>query len=171
VLSWLSEMEFVAGEDVVRALGYGRAALRYAESSGSRVRLEISAANLAMYAAGAGEWDTAIATAGRALRLSLESRSVAGVTWAVQALACAAAGRGDVARAARLLAFCDARCGSLHSPRQADQGEDVSARRLRVRLAAAMTPGALSRELRAGSELSEEAAVAEALALTESRSN
>jgi hypothetical protein len=59
----------------------------------------------------------------------------------------------------------------LHSPRQADQGEDVSARRLRVRLAAAMTPGALSRELRAGSELSEEAAVAEALALTESRSN
>ena len=165
VLSWMSEMEFVAGEDVTRALGYGRAALRYAETSGSRMRLEISAANLAMYAAGAGEWNMAIATATRALRLSRESRSAAGITWAIQALACAAAGREDFARAARLLAFCDARCGTLHSPRQANQGEDLSARRLRVRLAAAMPAAELSRELNAGSTLSEDAAVADAFAL------
>jgi diguanylate cyclase (GGDEF)-like protein len=165
VLSWMSEMEFVAGEDVVRALGYGRAALRYAETSGSRMRLEISAANLAIYAAGAGEWKMAIAAAARALRLSLESRTAAGVTWAIQGLACAAAGREDHALAARLLAFCDARCGTLHSPRQADQCEDVSARRLRLRLAAAMSPADLSAELQAGSELNEETAVAEALAL------
>jgi diguanylate cyclase (GGDEF)-like protein len=165
VLSWMSEMEFVAGDDVARALGYGRAALRYAETSGSRMRLEIAAANLAIYAAGAGEWPMAIATAGRALRLSLESRSPAGITWAIQALACAAAGREDFGRAARLLAFCDARCGTLHSPRQADQGEDVSARRLRVRLAAALSAAELGRELRAGAALTEEAAVTEALAV------
>jgi hypothetical protein len=167
VLSWISEMEFVAGDDVVSALGYGRAALRYAETSGSRMRLEISAANLAMYAAGAGLWKTATEAGARALRLSLESCSPAGITWAIQALASVAAGRGDVGRAARLLAFCDARCASVHSPRQADQGEDVSARRLRVRLAAAMAPADLSRELRVGSVLTEEAAVAEALALEE----
>jgi hypothetical protein len=129
------------------------------------MRLEISAANLAMYAAGAGEWNMAIATATRALRLSRESRSAAGITWSIQALACAAAGREDFARAARLLAFCDARCGTLHSPRQANQGEDLSARRLRVRLAAAMPAAALSRELHIGSTLSEDAAVADAFAL------
>jgi len=165
VLSWMSEMEFVAGENIVRALGYGRAALRYAETSGSRMRLEISAANLAMYAAGAGEWKMATATAARALRLSIESRSPAGITWAIQALACVAAGLEDYARAARLLAFCDARCTSLHSPRQADQGEDVSARRLRLRLSTAMNAADLGRELHAGSVLTEEAAVAQALAL------
>jgi diguanylate cyclase (GGDEF)-like protein len=167
VLSWMSEMEFVAGDDLERTLGYGRAAMRYAEASGSRMRLEISAANLAMYAAGAGEWNMAIATATRALRLSRESRSAAGITWAIQALASAAAGREDFARAARLLAFCDARCGTLHSPRQANQGEDISARRLRVRLAAAMPPEELSRELHTGSALTEDAAVAEAFALSE----
>jgi hypothetical protein len=129
------------------------------------MRLEISAANLAIYAAGAGEWTMAIAAASRALRLSLESRTAAGITWAIQALACAAAGREDYGRAARLLAFCDARCGTLHSPRQADQGEDISARRLRVRLSAAMGAAELGRELQAGSELSEDEAVAAALAL------
>jgi diguanylate cyclase (GGDEF)-like protein len=165
VLSWMSEMEFVAGEDVVRALGYGRAALRYAETSGSRMRLEISAANLAIYAAGAGDWPMAIATATRALRLSVESRSASGLTWAIQALACAAAGLEDYARAARLLAFCDARCGTLHSPRQADQCEEVSARRLRVRLAAVLEPAELGRELQAGSELTEDEAIGEALTL------
>jgi hypothetical protein len=165
VLSWMSEMEFAAGADTVRALGYGRAALRYAETSGSRMRLEISAANLAIYAAGAGEWTMAIAAATRALRLSLESRTAAGITWAIQALACAAAGLEDYGRAARLLAFCDARCGTLHSPRQADQGEDISARRLRVRLSAAMNAADLGRELQAGSELSEDEAVAAALVL------
>jgi hypothetical protein len=129
------------------------------------MRLEISAANLAIYAAGAGDWPMAIATATRALRLSVESRSASGLTWAIQALACAAAGLEDYPRAARLLAFCDARCGTLHSPRQADQCEEVSARRLRVRLAAALAPADLGRELQAGSELTEDEAIGEALTL------
>ena len=59
----------------------------------------------------------------------------------------------------------DARCGTLHSPRQADQCEEVSARRLRVRLAAVLEPAELGRELQAGSELTEDEAIGEALTL------
>jgi diguanylate cyclase (GGDEF)-like protein len=162
VLTWMSEMEFSAGEHV-RALGYGRAALRYSEASGSRSRLEVAAANLAIYAGSAGDWPTAIRAGSKALRVSCEAHSVAGITWAIQGLAAVACGLGDPRRAARLLAFCDARCGTLHPPRQSDQCEDVAARRLRVRLAAALAPSILGGELAAGALLTEEEAVAEAL--------
>ncbi len=97
-LTWMSEMEFSAGEEV-RALGYGRAALRYAETSGSRSRLEVSAANLAIYAGSAGDWATAVRAGTRALRVSAEARSTAGITWAIQALASVAAGLDDPRRA------------------------------------------------------------------------
>jgi predicted ATPase len=163
-LTWMSEMEFSAGEEV-RALGYGRAALRYAEASGSRSRLEVSAANLAIYAGSAGDWATALRTGSRALRVSAEARSLAGITWAVQALASVAAGLDDPRRAARLLGFCDARCGTLHAPRQAEQCEDIAARRLRVRLAAALDAAGLGGELEAGALLAEDDAIAEALEL------
>jgi len=163
-LTWLSEMEFGAGEET-RALGYGRAALRYAEASGSRWRLEVAATNLAIYAASAGDWPNAIRAARKALRASAESRSLAGITWAIQALATVAAGREDPRRAARLLGFCDARCGTLHAPRQAEQCEEISYRRLRVRLAALLPPADLSEELSAGATLDENAAIAEALAV------
>jgi hypothetical protein len=161
-LTWMSEMEFSAGEEV-RALGYGRAALRYAEASGSHSRLEVSAANLAIYAGSAGDWATAVRAGSRALRVSAEARSLAGITWAVQALASVAAGLDDPRRAARLLGFCDARCGALHAPRQAEQCEDIAARRLRVRLAAALDAASLGGELEAGALLAEDDAIAEAL--------
>jgi hypothetical protein len=149
-LTWMSEMEFSAGEEV-RALGYGRGALRYAEASGSRSRLEVSAANLAIYAGS------------RALRVSTEARSLAGITWAVHALASVAVGLDDPHRAARLLGFCDARCGALHAPRKAEQCEEIAARRLRVRLAAALDPASLGGELETGALLAEDEAIAEAL--------
>jgi diguanylate cyclase (GGDEF)-like protein len=163
-LTWMSEMEFSAGEEV-RALGYGRAALRYAEASGSRSRLEVSAANLAIYAASAGDWATAVRTGTRALRVAAEARSAAGITWSVQALASVAAGLDEPRRAARLLGFCDARCGTLHAPRQAEQCEDISARRLRVRLAAVLDPATIGGELETGAQLAEDEAIAEALAV------
>ena len=100
----------------------------------------MAAANLAIYAGSAGDWATATRVGSRALRVSTEAHSVAGITWAVQGLATVACGLGDPRRAARLLGFCDARCGTLHAPRQADQCEDIAARRLRVRLAAALAP-------------------------------
>lgn len=163
-LTWLSEMEFGAGEEA-RALGYGRAALRYAEASGSRWRLEVAATNLAIYAASAGDLVNATRAGRKALRASAESRSLAGITWAIQALAAVAAGRDDAHRAARLLGFCDARCGTLHAPRQAEQCEEISYRRLRVRLAARLSPADLSYELSVGASLDETAAIAEALAV------
>ncbi len=163
-LTWLSEMEFGAGEEA-RVLGYGRAALRYAEASGSRWRLEVAATNMAIYAATSGDWVNATRAGRKALRASAESRSLAGITWAVQALAAVAAGRNDPHRAARLLGFCDARCGTLHAPRQAEQCEEISYRRLRVRLAALLSPADLSYELSVGAALDESAAIAEALAV------
>lgn len=162
VLTYMSEMEFSAGEGV-RALGYGRAALRYSEASGSRARLEVAAANLAIYAGSAGDWATAVRIGTRALRVSTEAHSVAGITWAVQGLATVACGQGDPRRAARLLGFCDARCGTLHAPRQADQCEDIAARRLRVRLAAALAPEILGGELESGALLTQDEAATEAL--------
>ncbi|HEV8021049.1 MAG TPA: diguanylate cyclase, partial [Candidatus Lustribacter sp.] len=164
VLTWMSEMEFSAGESV-RALGYGRAALRYSEASGSRSRLEVAAANLAIYAGSAGDWTTAIRTGRKALRVSTEAHSVAGITWAIQSLASVAAGRDDARLAARLLGFCDARCGTVHAPRQADQCEDIAARRLRVRLATALAPEILGGELEAGALLGEEDATVAALSI------
>jgi hypothetical protein len=123
----------------------------------------VSAANLAIYAGSAGDWETAVRSGSRALRVAAEARSLAGITWSVQALASVAAGLDDPRRAARLLGFCDARCGTLHAPRQAEQCEDIAARRLRVRLAAALDAAVLSGELETGALLAEDDAVAEAL--------
>jgi predicted ATPase len=162
ILTWMSEMEYAAGEHV-RALGYGRAAMRFSESSGSRSRLEVAAANLAIYAGTAGDWPTAIRTGVRALRISTEAGSQAGITWAIQSLAAVAAGLDDPRRAARLLGFCDSRCGTLHAPRQGNQCEDIAARRLRVRLAALLEPATLGSELRNGALLTADEAIAEAL--------
>jgi hypothetical protein len=99
------------------------------------------------------------------LRVSTEAHSVAGITWAIQSLASVAAGRDDARLAARLLGFCDARCGTVHAPRQADQCEDIAARRLRVRLATALAPEILGGELEAGALLGEEDATVAALSI------
>jgi diguanylate cyclase (GGDEF)-like protein len=163
-LTWISELEFVAGE-VVRAIGYGRAALRSSEASGSRSRLETSAANLAFYAAAAGDWTTARSAGMKGLRSAVETRSLTGITWNVQALAGVAAGIGDARVAAQLLAFCDARCGTLHAPRQAGLSEEICARRLRLFLAGALPPNELSDALERGGAMSEDEAVALALAI------
>jgi hypothetical protein len=164
VLTWISEAEFAAGE-AVRAMGYGRAALRNAEECGSRSRMEISCANLAMYAASAGDVPAALEAGMRALRLALESRSPAGITWGLQSIALVASAQGDPHRSARLLAYCDRRCGTLHTPRQAETSEEVTARRLRVALAASLEAAELGAAFEAGARMTEDEAVAEALAL------
>jgi hypothetical protein len=118
-----------------------------------------------MYAASARDWTTARRAGRKALIASSEAHSHAGITWAIQALASVAAGCDDPHRAARLLGFCDTRCGTLHAPRQAEQCEEISYRRLRVRLAALLGPGDLGHELSAGAKLDETTAIAEALAV------
>jgi diguanylate cyclase (GGDEF)-like protein len=164
MLTWISDFEFSVGEEA-RALDYGRDALRYARASGNPALQELASANLATYAASAGDWDTARRAAVESLRIAVETRALASFTWAAQALAMVSAGTGDPHRAARLLGFCDARAGHIHVPRQADQCEEIAYRRLRSALGLSLPAGVLERELRIGALFDEDAALREALAV------
>lgn len=161
-LTWISELEFSAGDER-RALDYGRDAVRMAEASGGRALRENSATNLATYASAAGDWTTARRVASDALRMAVEGRSMTYITWAVQALAITKAATGDPRGGARLLGFCDARSGSLHVPRQADQSEAIAYERALERLRGQLPADELGAAMAEGARLSEEDAVSEAL--------
>ena len=161
-LTWISEMEFSAGERR-RAYEYGREALAIAESSGSRELHGNAAVNFAIYAAALGEWETAREVGRRALQVARITQTSSAITYAVQALAMVAAGRKEYARAARLLGFCDARDGLLHPPRQADQCEDITHREV-LEVLSAKLGGELDAHLAAGALLDEEQAAREATA-------
>jgi diguanylate cyclase (GGDEF)-like protein len=163
-LTWISDFEFSVGEKH-RALDYGRDAMRYARATGAPGIQDLAAGNLAAYAVNAGDWDTGRRAALESLQIASATRSRAGFTWAVQALAFVSAGTGDAHRAAQLLGFCDARAGTVHVPRQADQCEDITYRRLLPLLEAALGPAELGREMGIGALLDEEAAMREALAV------
>jgi hypothetical protein len=163
-LTWISDFEFSVGEEA-NALAYGRDAMRYARASGARAIQETAAGNLATYSVAAGDWDTGRRSALESLQIAAESRSVASFTWAVQALAFVAAGTGDPRRGAQLLGFCDARAGTIHVPRQADQCEDITYRRLVPMLQTALSADELERQMGIGALFDEEAAMREALAV------
>lgn len=153
LLTWISEFEFSAG-NTRRAYEYGREAVRVAEVSAAPQLIASTAGNLSRYAAALGEWDLARRSASTCLRMSRENSQPEQFTFAVQTFADIAEHDGDVRLAARLLGFCNARCGVLHPHRQADQSEDVMYKRLIARLEAALTN--LAEELAAGARLSEE---------------
>ncbi len=163
-LTWISDFEFSVGEEH-RALDYGRDAMRYARAAGAPGIQDVAAGNLATYAVNAGDWETGRRAAIESLQISSATRSLAGFTWAVQALAFVSAGTGDVHRAAQLLGFCDARAGAVHVPRQADQCEDITYRRLIPLLETALGADELRREMGLGALLDEDAAMREALAV------
>ncbi len=160
-LTWISEMEFSAGERE-RAYAYGKEALAIAEAEGLRDLHGSAAANFAIYAAALGEWEVASGTARRALNVARASHVTFAITYALQAFAMVAFGCGDVVRAARLIGFCDARDGVLHAPRQADQCEDITQRELLAALHESLG-ASLAMHLAEGAAMSEEAAVALAL--------
>jgi diguanylate cyclase (GGDEF)-like protein len=161
VLTWISDMEFSAGDER-RALAYGRDAVRYAESAGGRALAEITQVNLAAYASALGEWATARRAALGGLQIAVESRSIAYITWAIQALAIVKIAHGDPRSGARLLGFCDARAGSIHVPRQADQCEAIAYARAIERLRTLLPADDLDAEMRRGATYPEDIAVAEA---------
>jgi diguanylate cyclase (GGDEF)-like protein len=163
-LTWISDFEFSVGEEQ-RALAYGRDAMRYARAAGAPGVQDVAAGNLATYAVNAGDWETGRRAAVESLRIAAATRSVAAFTWAVQALAYVSAGTGNPRRAAQLLGFCDARAGKLHVPRQADQCEDITYRRLLPLLESELGSEALRFEMGIGALLDEEAAMREALAV------
>jgi hypothetical protein len=100
----------------------------------------------------------------RALQRSREVRDAEHLTWSIQALAVVAAGRQDPGRAARLLGFCGVRAGIVHAPRQADQSEDLTHRRLERSLREQLGEEGYRFELSIGAHYGEDEAVAEALA-------
>ena len=161
-LTWISEMEFSAG-DHRRAYEYGREAVQVAESSGSRELYATAILNFAFYAAAAGEFEQAREAAINGLRTARATWQHAQTTYAVQALALVAAGHRDYTRAARLIGFCDARDGTLHAPRQADQSEDLTHRALLAQLRQELGEEPYEHHAEAGRALSEEEAAEEAL--------
>jgi len=163
-LTWISELEFSAG-DRRRAYEYGREAIRVAEASGSRELYATAVLNFASYAAAAGEFDNARDAALRGLRVARSTRQDSAVTYSIQALAIVAAGNGDLARAARLIGFCDARDGIIHPPRQADQSEDIMHRALLMKLRRDLGSATYEELALEGRELVEDDAVEEAIAV------
>jgi hypothetical protein len=161
-LTWISDFEFSVGEES-GAMAYGRDAMRYARASGARAQLETASGNLATYAVTVGDWETGRRSALESLQIAAESRSVASFTWAIQVLAFVCAGTGHPARAAQLLGFCDARAGTVHVPRQADQCEDIAYRRLKTLLQAELGADEFAHQMGIGALFDEETAMREAL--------
>ncbi|MBV9408568.1 MAG: diguanylate cyclase [Candidatus Eremiobacteraeota bacterium] len=164
ILTWLSELEFSAGERE-RALALGRDALQAAEEAGSTNTTVNAASNLALYCAAAGDTDATRRSAGYALALARDVRAEDTLTWSVQAFACVAADAGDDGTAARLLGFCEGRAGVVHPPRQADQSEDLLFRELETALRGRLGEERYARALAAGRALGEPEALALALAV------
>ena len=161
-LTWISEMEFSAGEHQA-AYEYGREAVQAAEASGSRDLYATAVTNFATYAAVAGEFDDARNAALSGLRVARATMHAMGITYAIQALALVSAGCGDPERAARLIGFCDARDGVLHAPRQADQSEELAHRSLLAQLHTALGKTRFDHLYMLGKSYSEDQAVEEAL--------
>jgi diguanylate cyclase (GGDEF)-like protein len=158
-LNWLAELEFAAGNHT-RAYLLGREARAAAEDSGARAILLATVINLGSYAIAAEEWDAAFAAGVEGMRNAREMREDAQLTNAVQVMAGIAAAAGDDTVAAELLGFCDARNGSLHSPRQAGQCDEVLYQRVSAALARQLGAQAYEAAHARGASLTEREAVA-----------
>jgi tetratricopeptide (TPR) repeat protein len=163
-LTWLSEIEFSAG-DWPSAFEYGREAVRHAESSGSIQLYARTMVNLASYAGALGDWDTARQGIAKAIAAGGKRRNQELTSYAVQAAAVVAAGLGRDDDAARLAGWCEARVGVLHTIRQADQSEDICYRRLIAGLRERMGDDELARTSAEGATMSEEEALALAVSV------
>jgi diguanylate cyclase (GGDEF)-like protein len=162
VLTWLSELEFAAGERA-KAFEIGREAVRRAEESGSVDVLLNTLTNLAQYAAAAGDRELTRRAAESAFELARETGTLENQTWSVQALAFVAHDERRFGAAARLLGFCDARAGTMHAPRQHGVCDDILHRELVAKLRAKLGDAEYEAAAAAGAGLSADEALAEAL--------
>jgi diguanylate cyclase (GGDEF)-like protein len=162
VLTWLSELEFAAGERS-KAFEIGREAVRFAEESGSVDLILNTMTNLAQYAAAANDRELARRAAESAFELARETGTLENQTWSVQALAFVSHDERRYGAAARLLGFCDARAGSVHAPRQHGVCDDILHRELVAKLRARLGDAEYEAAAAAGASLSADEALAEAL--------
>jgi diguanylate cyclase (GGDEF)-like protein len=164
MLTWISELEFSAG-DWPRALGYGREAVRYSESADSRRLITAALTNLSNYSAALEDWETARAALVQSIASSRRIYQAEQLTFSIQAAACVATGNGRDDDAARLIGWCDERMGTLHAGRQADQSEDIMYRRLMDALRSRVDAAALATLMREGAAMNEDEAAALALSV------
>lgn len=157
MLTWISEVEFHAG-DRARALDYCREAVAVAQTSGSSETYTTVTANLANYACALGDWDMLRSVAGETIRVARQTRHHQSFTFALQALAVRAANLGQHERAARMIGFCDARCGVIHPQRQANSSDLILYRELVAELSKRLDETTLSHAMKYGAEMTEEQA-------------
>jgi hypothetical protein len=162
MLTWISDFEFSA-RDWPRALAYGREAVTYAESSGSNQMYSAVMSNLSTYAAAVGEWDVARNAIARAIAACRKTRQLEYGSFSVQAASAVAAGNDRFEDAARLIGWCDARVGTLHPNRQADQSEEITYRNLMARLRERFDASRLEHLMKEGATMNEDEAFALAL--------
>jgi diguanylate cyclase (GGDEF)-like protein len=162
MLTWIGDFEFSAG-DRGRAFEYGREAVRFGESAGSPRQYAAAVTNLACYAVGLRDWETARSAIERSVAASRKTRQSVSLAFAVQAGAVMAQGLGCFDDAARAIGWCDARLAALEQERQADQSEDLLHRALMNDLREHLGAERLARLLDEGAMMGEDAAVALAL--------
>ena len=133
----LAESTFAAGEGE-KNMAYGSEALAFARSSGSKSTIMTAASNLAHYAAAHGNTERAEESAHLVLQLAHETHSAEFITYAWNARAAIAAKRGCLHASACILGFCDARFGTLHTPRHEGMSEEIVYRQTRALLEAAL---------------------------------
>ena len=160
VASYLAEAEFRAG-NAEAAFSAVSDALALGRTLGHTYQVANNLANMSAYLIALDRYDAALATAREGLALALELEHYH-LTWAIQHLAAIAAlsPQPNVSRAARLIAFVDARLARHNGVRQ--YTEQLEYERLISRLRETLTADALHDAMLSGSTLNEAQAIADA---------
>jgi predicted ATPase/DNA-binding SARP family transcriptional activator len=158
----LAEVEFHSG-DVESALRLNESVLAAKRARKETLGVAVDLFNRATYLVALGRYQDARATLLEALEVARGQHAGVHVEWGLQRMATVAAALGDDERAARLIGHVDA------AFRAAEVGRDPSQQREHERVLASLSErlgnGRFDALLRAGSQLTEDEAVAEALRL------
>jgi hypothetical protein len=158
----LSEVEFAAGE-YVKAMAHSRDVIRIADEVGATRSWLFALENFPHYATAAREWSAAREGAATLIRNAREAGWKTGPVYGILALAEVSAAVGDLQNAAVLLGFCLTRFGQdVHLQQTGCQAKAFAA--LNGSLREELDPPALQAALEAGARLTEDEAVALALA-------
>ena len=159
----IAELEFRTGR-TGEAIARSRAAIAMLREHGSVAQLAHVHANLTAYLAVAGDYDEAIAVAREAADLARSRDMHFPIAWAMQSIGIVLAARGDATAGAQLLGYTDGyveRSGTKREP-----AELIVQEHLLKMLRSALSEETLAQELARGRDLTEEAALRLALAVS-----
>ncbi len=161
-LSWLAERKFQSG-DVHGAAESGKQAVAIMKRRRFRSNLIVGLMNNAAYDSWLGNFDAAADAARESIALCQEVQDRLDIPICIQHLASVATARENPMLGARLLGFVDARMLQIDEPRQAS--EQMLYDRLMSALREKLSESDLASAMSAGALLSEDEAIAEALAV------